>query len=278
MLKILMSKALSYVGQIVKDNDRDRFLLSLFAPTDRREDLWALFAFNYEIAKTREVVTEPQIGQARLQWWREKITAIYEQNEAQEHEVLKDLARAIVTHNLPREHFETLIDAREFDLADTMPSNMDGLLSYADYTSAPLMNLAVRISGGDPEYEPAQPVAVNYALMGILRAAAFHARQRRCYMPEDLMKKHGVTTPRLYDFLEPGEGLRAVAAQVSAQFVPNIRPRNEFLRAAQTLAGVYRGQIRRARYDLFSPRLSRPPAFKELRVWIGRFAVGLGMN
>ena len=72
-----MAKTLSYCGQVVRDQDRDRFLLSLFAPADRREALWALFAFNHEIAKTREVVTEMQLGLIRLQWWREQVTNIF---------------------------------------------------------------------------------------------------------------------------------------------------------------------------------------------------------
>ena len=183
-----MEKTLSYCGQIVRDYDPDRFLLSMFAPATVREDLWALFAFNHEIAKTREVVTETQLGLIRLQWWREAIAALYgEQTErgVPEHEVVRPLAEAIKRHNLPREHFDKLIYAREFDLEDVLPGNLEGLLNYADFTTTPLMKLAVQICGDDPEMELVQPVAVNYALMGILRAVPTHARQRRCYLPED---------------------------------------------------------------------------------------------
>ena len=65
--------ALSYCGQEVRKYDKDRFLTALFAPADRREALFALYAFNLEIAKTREVVTEPVLGQIRLQWWYDAI-------------------------------------------------------------------------------------------------------------------------------------------------------------------------------------------------------------
>src|SRR5260221_11842658 len=64
---------LSYCGQQVRRYDHDRFLTALFAPADRRDDLLALYAFNLEIAKIRETVTEPMLGRIRLQWWRETI-------------------------------------------------------------------------------------------------------------------------------------------------------------------------------------------------------------
>ena len=49
--------ALSDSAALVRRQDPDRFLTSLFAPAERREDLLALYAFNIEVAKTREVVT-----------------------------------------------------------------------------------------------------------------------------------------------------------------------------------------------------------------------------
>src|SRR5665213_2932433 len=62
---------LSPIGALVREHDRDRFQTALFAPAGDREALFALYAFNYEIARVRESVREPMLGQIRLQWWRE---------------------------------------------------------------------------------------------------------------------------------------------------------------------------------------------------------------
>ncbi len=261
-----MDKVLSYCGQMVRERDPDRFLLSLFAPEAAREDLWALFAFHHEIAKTREVVTETQLGLIRLQWWRDAIAAIYAGGPVPDHEIVKPLAVAIDRYDLPREHFEMLLHAREFDLEDLSPANMDGLLNYADFTSTPLLKLAVKITGDEEEMEPVHAVAVNYALMGILRAVPFHARQRRNYLPTDMMSEHGVTLKALYE-MKPEPGLQAVVKEIAAHFVPRIRTGNRLLRAAQGLAGQYHGQMRRNRFDPFSPRLGIPPYFRELRLF-----------
>lgn len=261
-----MKQALSYCGQVVRESDPDRFLLSMFAPAERREALWALFAFNYEIAKTREVVSETALGLARLQWWREAIGNIYGGGEFPQHEILKALAPAIKTHGLTSEYFDTLVYAREFDLENVCPASLDGFLKYADFTTTPLMSLALQICGDEPDMDPVAAVSVNYAMAGLLRAVPFHASQRRCYLPEDLMEKHNVTLTNLFDFLKPGEGMKGVAREVAAQFVPGIHPASRFLRATQGLAGIYMGQIRRRGYDLYSPKMQLSPAFKELRL------------
>ncbi|HEY4547783.1 MAG TPA: squalene/phytoene synthase family protein, partial [Pedomonas sp.] len=73
-----MSNApLSPTAETVRRHDRERYLTALFAPADRREALFALYAFNYEVAKTREAVTEKTLGRIRLEWWRETIDGIY---------------------------------------------------------------------------------------------------------------------------------------------------------------------------------------------------------
>src|SRR5512135_1463257 len=79
---------LSPCGQRVRHYDHDRYLTCLFAPDDRREALFAIFAFNHEVAKTREVVREPILGQIRLQWWRDSIAALYA-GEVRRHEVIE---------------------------------------------------------------------------------------------------------------------------------------------------------------------------------------------
>ena len=58
--------------------DFDRYLSSLFAPAAAAaRSLNVLYAFNYEVAKTAETVSQPIAGQIRLQWWRDRIAELY---------------------------------------------------------------------------------------------------------------------------------------------------------------------------------------------------------
>lgn len=262
-----MTQDLPYCGQLVKAQDPDRFLLSMFAPPDRRPALWALYAFNHEIARTREVVSETGLGLIRLQWWRDEIAKIYTGAPASDHEILRPLAEAVKAYALRRESFDVLLYAREFDLEDVRPANLEGLLNYADFTSTPLMRLALYICGGPAlaESEPAQPVAVNYALAGILRAVPFHARQRRCLLPEDLMEKHGQGLSALFD-MKPAAGLPEIVKVVCGQKVEGIKCGDRLLRATNALALLYLDQIRRLGHDVFSPKLLLPPPLKTLKI------------
>ena len=110
---------------------------------------------------------------------------------------------------------------------------------------------------------------MNYALAGILRAVVFHAGERRCYLPEDLMKANSV---RIESGLYEGkkqDGLRDVVKTVAGQIVPGVKPELDFLKAAQKLSLIYAGQIRRAQYDVFSRKLRIPPVLRELRLVLG---------
>jgi phytoene synthase len=269
-----MNSELSYCGQLVRAHDPDRFLLSMFSPAGSREDLWALFAFNYEIAKTREVVTETQLGLIRLQWWRDAIAGVYPPSSedygamcpvVQGHEVLKALARVIARYDLPKEEFETLIYAREFDLEDVLPGNVEGLLNYAEFTSAPLMRLAVRVLGGDVNIEPVGAVAVNFALAGILRSVPFLGSSRRCLLPEDLLKRAGQRMDHLYEG-KIVDGFPEIIREVADQRVEGLKPQNGFLRRADRLSRMYFKQLKKHNYNVFDPRLQLPPPFKVLRL------------
>ncbi len=260
-----MKKTLSYCGEMVRRHDPDRFLLSMFAPEEAREALWALFAFNYEIAKTREVVSEATLGLIRLQWWRDAIKAIYEGDDVPEHEVVKPLEAAIKAYHLPREHFDMLCYAREFDLEAATPQDTGGLLHYLDYTNTPLLKLAVQIAGGQPESEPVQAVAINYGLAGILRAIPYHARQQRRFIPDSVMNEQGISSNELYTF-KAGEKLAGAVKTLSAEFVEGIRTSDKFLKSFNILADIYKAQVRSVKHDILHPRMGVEPPFKTLRL------------
>lgn len=243
----MSNKELPYCGDLVREHDPDRYLLSMLAPADRREALWALFAFNYEIAKTREIVTETHLGRIRLQWWREALEAIYARGEVLEHQVLTPLAEAIEAHDLPHDLFEALIEAREFDLEDTRPETIEGFLNYCDLTNTPLLRLAVLIEGGDSEMEPVQVIGTNYGLIGCLRAVPFLTGQGRSVLPQD----------------------QEDIAVLADEMVHGARAYSRILKGAQALCVIYFKQLRRCHFDMHAPRMHLSPPFKEIRLLWG---------
>jgi phytoene synthase len=117
---------LSACALAVKRYDRDRWFCGLFAPETRRDDLFGLYAFNVELGRVAEKVSEPLLGEIRLQWWREAIEGLYA-GPVRRHEVVAALKTAIARHGLERGLFDRLIDARARDLIAAPPEDLDAL-------------------------------------------------------------------------------------------------------------------------------------------------------
>lgn len=257
---------LSYCAREVRRHDRARYLSSLFAPEDRREDLFALYAFNLEVAKTAEVVSEAMLGQIRLQWWRESLDEIYA-GSPRRHEVVQPLYEAVSRHGLTRARFDALIDAREADLADEPPGDLAQLEAYAEATSASLVILALEILDGwnAETLEAGRAVGLAWALTGLLRALPFHARQKRVYLPADLIAAHGLRLGDLFE-LRPSSALRKITKSVAERAGRHLEAaralRPKVPRKAQaalllaSLASRHLRLLRRAEHDPFDPRLA----------------------
>lgn len=185
---------LSPCGRLARHHDRDRYRVALLAPPEAREAQFAVIAFNYEIARVRELVSEPVLGQIRLQWWREAIGEIYAGRQRR-HEVVEPLGDAVRRHALSRDHFDRLIDARERDLDDGPFDTLAELESYAAATAVPVIRLALQSVGqgdGGAPAEAAVHIGTAWALTGLLRAVPHHARQRRVLLPAQLLQSAGI--------------------------------------------------------------------------------------
>lgn len=68
-----VAETISKVEAIVRTEDRDRYVATLFAPATARPQLFALHAFDLALAEVVRTTTEPQIGMIRLAWWRDSV-------------------------------------------------------------------------------------------------------------------------------------------------------------------------------------------------------------
>lgn len=225
--------------RLARRHDFERYLATLFAPRRARPALWLLLAFNAEIARTREIVSEPAIGQIRLQWWRDVLDAAAEDGPGRQHEVAAPLTAALRAGALEPALLHTLIDGRARDLDDAPMADEAALLDYAARTGGTLaeaMALAARggqtggrqagggqTGGGQADgaaRQSAQALGTGWALAGILRAAGFHAAQGRQLLPQSALAAGGAGAggAGARDLLErrATPGVRAAAETVAA--------------------------------------------------------------
>lgn len=278
------SSGLSAVAQLVRRHDRDRYMTALFAPAARREALLALYAFNYEIARVREAVTQSTLGQIRLQWWREVVDAAFAGAPTRQHPIALAVTAAIREHRLDRVPLDRLIDARERDLDGEPPARMAVLEDYAEGSSATVMRLALRVLGVSGGETTAAEAGIGYALAGLLRAMPFHARAGRCYIPAEIAARAGLDLGD-YAALRSTPALRRAVAEIADKAALHLRAaradRREVPRAGlpallpAVIAERALARLRRAGNDPFDPRLAQPDPLQSWRLLLamlrGRF-------
>ena len=188
-----MQQAFAHCEALVRAADRDRFLATLFAPRERRGALFALYAFNVEIARVREVVRDPVAGEIRLQWWSD-VLAGDGRGEIEAHPVASALRASVARYGLPPERLQTTISARRFDLYDEPMATLADLEAYADGASSSLIALAAQILNGDgaPDIDALSHHAGRaQAIAGLLKAFPFHAARGQLFVPLELLERHG---------------------------------------------------------------------------------------
>lgn len=164
----------TYCMNMTRRDDPDRYLTVLFAPAEKRRSLFALYAFNQEVAKTRESVSEAMIGEIRLQWWVEAIEQILN-GHVREHPVVQELSNIEQIDKLA----PTLIDiitARKSDLYTDGIADVDALNNYARSVGGKLCDVAVQICNGvEAAGDPAAiTCGASWAMMGLLRAIPYY--------------------------------------------------------------------------------------------------------
>lgn len=103
------------VREAARAGDYDRYLAALLAPRRARRDLIALTAFLGEIARIPALVSEPMMGEVRLQWWRDALQTVAAGGRTG-NPVADALGPVIVRQALPAALITSVIDARASDL------------------------------------------------------------------------------------------------------------------------------------------------------------------
>jgi phytoene synthase len=158
--------------------DPDRFFCTLFAPAEKRQGLALLYLFNHELARAREVASQPLLALIRLTWWREVVDGALKQ-----HEIATPLSKALDAGVFAAEDLRGLISAREMEAELEVFSTLQ-FYEYARGTAGKLARIAGKVLGADSSL--IEDFGTAYGISGMLRAAPFLARQQdRSLLPID---------------------------------------------------------------------------------------------
>jgi phytoene synthase len=198
----------------LRESDRDRYLVCLLSPAEKRGTLAALYAFNAEIARVRDLVREPLPGEIRLQWWRDLLSGT-SHGESSANPLAAGLLQAIEEHRLPRQTLIDMIDARVFDLYDDPMPDRNALEGYAGETASAVVQLASLILSPEDaarSAEAAGHAGVAQAIAGLLLLMPLHRRRGQLYLPLDILAATGLDRE---SFLE-GKQREKISAAIEA--------------------------------------------------------------
>jgi phytoene synthase len=249
--------SIGFCARLVRTHDFPRYASTLFMPSAQRRALLALYAFNVEISRVREQVSQPLPGEMRLQWWGDMLAGAGH-GGVEGNPVAAELLLAIRNWRLPVERLSRLIDEHQFDLYnDPMPTRA-ALEGYINDTSSALLSLGAAIAGAQSEEieHLARHAGLAQGIAQVMADLPLDASRRQLFVPLQLLESHGSgieevfagkQTPKLRAALDQliGEarGHLATALELLANAPPQVRA--VFL----PLALVRRDLTRMARAD-----------------------------
>jgi phytoene synthase len=189
----------AFCADLVRGRDFVRYASTLFVPSDKRRALLALYAFNVEICRVRDQVTQPLPGEIRLQWWTDML-ASGGHGGAEGNPVATELIRAVETFRLPVEPLSRLIEEHQFDLySDPMPT-LAALEGYVTDTASALLTQAARIVG--PPSAAVEHLARHAGLAQgfaeVITALPRDAARRQLFLPLQLLESRGGSADEVF--------------------------------------------------------------------------------
>ena len=241
-----MKEPLTYCADHLRETDRDRYLATLFAPADKRGALFALYAFDAEIVRVRDLARELMPGEIRLQWWREVLLG-ERAGEAAANPVAAAVTEVERRSDFLREPLIDLIEAHRFDLHNEPMQSIEELQSYAARTAGTIFELAVRLLGGEVEPMVFKEAGSAQTIAYMLSQFPRHAARRQLYVPLDILRHYGADPEDVFAMRATPE-LRAAVAELR-------------LRARRNLAHVVSAKI---------PEIAKPALLPlaPLRQWL----------
>jgi phytoene synthase len=249
--------AAEFCAGLVRAQDFTRYASTLFVPAEQRRGLLALYAFNVEISRVREQVSQPLPGEVRLQWWTDMLAG-EDHGGVEGNPVAAELTLAIRNWRLPVERLSRLIDEHQFDLYNDPMPTMASLEGYITDTSSALFSLGACITGwsSDEIEHLARHAGLAQGMAQVMAALPSDAARRQLFVPVQLLETRGSGVEEVFAGKETPP-LRAALDQLvtearshlTASFVllesvpPEVRP--VFL----PLARVGRDLTRMARAD-----------------------------
>lgn len=263
-----LTEAAIHCRDLVRRVNADRALLAELAPAAARPHLWAIAAFDWEVGRIPDLVSEAMLGAIRRQWWHDAWTEI-EAGKPRRHPVVEALAAAHQAKPLPMDAVEGYLEAREAE-HDEPPADLTEMQQRAQAVGGGIAKLEAAVlghAGGD--------AGTAWAMIEELRALPLRLQHGRHGLPADRVAALDTRLEQLDPkALEPGfcAMIREIAENATASLPParNVPP---LFRGYRRLSLHYAQRLRQAGWNPFAESVNAPTLG---RAWsVARVKLGL---
>lgn len=141
--------AQKYCSDLVRARDEDRWLAAGYAAAADARRLVALYAFHCELRRIPAAVSEPALGEIRLQWQRDALARIRAGKSPGDHPVLEEMAAAGLADAAHEADLETVLDAAARPLYGEGFNDLDDLIEWLRRADGTVDALSVKLLDGE---------------------------------------------------------------------------------------------------------------------------------
>ena len=256
----------------------------IFLSQEKRDAMTALYAFCREVDDIVDEITDLNVAQTKLNWWRGEIKNLYLKQP--QHPVTKALAQHVETFKLDAEHFNEIIDGMEMDLKFNRYEDFKQLQLYCYRVASVVGLLSAQIFGFNNRktLKYAHDLGIAFQLTNIIRDVGEDARRNRIYLPLDELTQFNVTEADLLQSRESGAVKALLEYQIERAESYYDKALNELpfedkkqQRVGLMMAAIYRTLLREIKGSgaekVLNSRISLGTLRKfylALRVWLGK--------
>jgi len=176
----VIKEAQEYCVGLVKNFDPDRYLITLAAPKNTQAALIVLFAFNVEIERILNTVSEETLGRIKLQWWREGLESVFN-GKPRKHMVLIALKSILDKFPICHSTLEEIIDAQEQALEKQGLKSFHQLYNHGQRTGGNLFKLSAGFIKCNAQL--GLELGTIFALVQLMKSIKVDQLKGRCYLP-----------------------------------------------------------------------------------------------
>lgn len=186
-----------YVQQKAAASGSSFYYAFLFLPRERRAAITAFYAFCREVDDVVDEITDAQVAQTKLAWWRREVHSAFSGQPS--HPVMQALMPLAPVYGITAEHLEAVIEGCQMDLTQSRYLDLPDLSRYCHLVAGIVGEVAARIFGQTQEATTAyaHKMGLAFQLTNIIRDVGEDALRGRIYLPISELQQFDVKAHEL---------------------------------------------------------------------------------